>query len=487
MLSDIEFDLWCRRLGLSESTRRHIEQIRSSPPSRQVRSGTRNVSGRYPSRKMGLTIQFESHRVELAAIHEMEHDDNVLEYYDQPFPIKLNYRAKNERQIGVMHTPDFFLIRQGSAGWEEWKREDELRKLADRMPSRYQKEEGRWRCPPGEEYADKHGLYYRVRSSSEIDWVYQRNVLFLEDYFSANVPEIPEEDRNKILSLVATRPGIALSDLLQATEGDSDVVYAMIATDRIYVDLHTAPLVEPERVQVFRDQQMARSFTVINETSARDRITRPQMVSITPGSQFTWYGTLYTILNTGETKILLKTADGIIVSLPKEQFEVFVKQGEITGLNIQEKLPTTNTVKELIAKASPKDLEEANRRHEIIAPFLTGQPAGKKPNRSIRRWLKRFRDAEQSYDCGYIGLLPHWSKRGNRERKLPQSTLELITHFIKNDFETIKQKGRVEVYGALIRECEKQGIMAAYSQQDCAQTAYLPFRKDVHTPNRSAV
>jgi putative transposase len=33
---------------------------------------------------MGVTIQFESHRHELAAIFELEHDSSVIEYYDQP-------------------------------------------------------------------------------------------------------------------------------------------------------------------------------------------------------------------------------------------------------------------------------------------------------------------------------------------------------------------------------------------------------------------
>jgi transposase InsO family protein len=419
---------------------------------------------------MGVTIQFESHRIELAAIHEMEHDDDVLEYYDQPFPIKLNYRARNERQIGVMHTPDFFVVRQGSAGWEEWKREDELQKLADRMPNRYHNHEGRWWCQPGEEYADNFGLYYWVRSSSEIDWVYQRNVLFLEDYFRADVSEISKDADSKILSLVTSSPGIDLSQLLQATGDDRDVVYAMIANNRLYVDLRSAPIIEPERVSVFRDQQMARSFAVVTNTSAHTRITKPQMVSVTPGSQFTWDGKLYTILNPGETKMVLTTADGAVISLPKEQFGMLVKQGEITGTNTKGQSPATSIVHELITKASPTDLEEANRRYGIIAPFLTGQPgAGKKCNRSARRWLKRFRDAEQSYDCGYIGLLPHWNKRGNRERKLPQSTLDLLSHSIKKDFETIKQKGRVEAYGALARECEDKGIMVPSYQTFCAE------------------
>jgi hypothetical protein len=38
-----------------------------------------------------VTIQFESHRVELAAIYEMEHDPLTLEFYDQPPAIALDY------------------------------------------------------------------------------------------------------------------------------------------------------------------------------------------------------------------------------------------------------------------------------------------------------------------------------------------------------------------------------------------------------------
>ena len=70
---------------------------------------------------MGVTIQFESHRMELAMIYEMEYDADVLEYYDQPPAIKLNYRSAAGRRLGVMSTPDFFVIRADTAGWEECK------------------------------------------------------------------------------------------------------------------------------------------------------------------------------------------------------------------------------------------------------------------------------------------------------------------------------------------------------------------------------
>ncbi len=44
-----------------------------------------------------MTIQFESHRVELAAIYAMEHDPDVLEFYDQPAALTLQYSARNGR------------------------------------------------------------------------------------------------------------------------------------------------------------------------------------------------------------------------------------------------------------------------------------------------------------------------------------------------------------------------------------------------------
>jgi len=68
---------WFQRLGIPEETRTLISHIRSSAPSRRVGGGKSNVRGRYPSRKMGVTIQFESHRVELAGVYEMEHDAGV--------------------------------------------------------------------------------------------------------------------------------------------------------------------------------------------------------------------------------------------------------------------------------------------------------------------------------------------------------------------------------------------------------------------------
>jgi putative transposase len=66
----------------------------------------------------------------------MEHDPLTLEFYDQPQAITLDYNGASGRRQVVRHTPDFFVLRQDAAGWEEWKTEDELSRLAEHCPNR---------------------------------------------------------------------------------------------------------------------------------------------------------------------------------------------------------------------------------------------------------------------------------------------------------------------------------------------------------------
>src|SRR5262249_49026535 len=156
-------------------------------------------------------------------------------------------------------------IRQASAGWIECKTEERLLKLAESQPNRFQYDEidRLWRCPPGEGYAARLGLDYRVKSSAGIDWIYQRNVLFLEDFLRAETLEISAEMVDYLRSRVAASPGTPLADLLSETMRHGltgDCVYAAIVTGQIYVDLSAAPLAEPERVRVYFDESNARLY-----------------------------------------------------------------------------------------------------------------------------------------------------------------------------------------------------------------------------------
>jgi len=56
MLTNEEFSAWCQRNKMSLETEATIQRIRTSPPSRRVRGRASNVSGRYPSVKMGCSV-----------------------------------------------------------------------------------------------------------------------------------------------------------------------------------------------------------------------------------------------------------------------------------------------------------------------------------------------------------------------------------------------------------------------------------------------
>lgn len=464
MLSDTEFSAWCCRLNLSHQTQELIERIRSSPPSRHVGGGSKNVSGRYPSRKMRATIQFESHKVELPFIYELEHDEDVLEFYDQPPPIKLDYQGKNGRKLGVLHTPDFFVIRKNSAGWEECKTESELKKLSQKSPSRYiLSEQGQWQCPPGENYACQFGLYYSLRLDSEINCYLQRNLVFLEDYLRAETLTTESSLLAQILKIISEQPGIKLSDLLSCSSKISaDDIYTLITTEQIYINLKTTLLAEPEKCLVFQDIQTAKAYSLMLNSSSLTDLICSFVINLAIGSSLTWDGKAVSILHVGETEIILRSEESKLIELHRKELETLIQQGKISSLQSENKKDINTEAWDSFYKASPKDQAEALRRYEIIEPYLQGRQREHEITsaRTIRDWKAKYLAAQQKYGCGYLGLLSHRSAKGNRQRKLPEATLEIIDKFISEDYETLKQKKMWAVYCSLVDTCEQKGIIA---------------------------
>jgi putative transposase len=462
MLSNEEFLLWCGRLSLSREVQAAIAKIRSTGPARRVGGGRKNVSGRYPSRKMGVTIQFESHRVELAFVYEMEHDPDVLEYYDQAPAIPLDYESGNGRRLAVMHTPDYFVIHRSSAGWQECKHEQELEKLAQKSPNRYCREhDGHWRCPPGASHADQFGLYYRLRSSAEIDWTLQRNLQYLEDYWRFEAADVTPTIRERVRAEVAAAPGLLLSDLFRKTKGAAsrDDVHRLIATGAVFVDLRAAGLMETEKARVFPNRETAVAYGRVEDPPCRGE--RPRFVHFTAGASIMWDGRVSMIVNSGEKTVSLLGQDRALTEIPVETFEMLVKEGRIAGA--EPRLSPGSTHSELLSKAGEDDLKVANHRFEVVRRHLNGEPyleAAPVPERTLRLWVSKYKEAEKQYGSGYLGLIPRSSQRGNRRSKLPEESRALLKQFVEHDYETLKQKSRFATWAMLLRACQEKGIVA---------------------------
>ena len=330
MLDNNQLLTWVIQSKVPPHARMLIERIRSLPPSRSVCRSARGATGRYTSRKMGRTIQFGSQAVALAAVYEMEHNPETLEYWDQPPPIRLRYADSEGRPRGLIYTPDFFVIESETAGWLECKSDAMLAKLSLQMPNRYvHSGTDQWRCVPGEEYANRFGLFYRVISDREINWVFQRNLRFLEDYFNDGSLNNDSPAFPRATAVVAASPGITLAALLSDSEIRPGDVYKMIASEALHVDLHATLLTQPENVRVFTNSEEANAYTNAGLLRGPTDRQAQSTVVVASGTTILWDARPWVILNAGEKTVTLVNEQKKIAELPNDQFESLIKLASV--------------------------------------------------------------------------------------------------------------------------------------------------------------
>jgi transposase InsO family protein len=425
---------------------------------------------------MGVTIQFESHQVELAGIHEMEHDTAVLEYFDQPPPIRLDYQSSSGKRMGVFHTPDFFVIKPQQAGWEEWKTEEELHRLSAHNALRYCVDaNGQWCCPPGSAFAERLGLYYRVRSSSEIDWIFQRNIQFLEDYLRDDSPGIPATGHEHAIAQVSAAPGLSLKELLELTAASiaPDTIFAMIAAGVLHVNLHAAPLAEPEQVEVFASPEASRSDIHRSPSTQLHYRQRPFQC----GSQIIWDGRSLNVANIGETHVSLISEQHDLVELPVATFETLVRDNRLEFTTDDSRHISAVTIRDRLARANEAALRAATHRSGLIGQYIDRgilPHSTEVPPRTFFRWLARYREAESAYGNGFVGLLPTSGNRGNRRAKLPELSRTMMQEHIGDDYETLKQKTRYSSWIQLKLACEERGVSTPSYKTFCRAVLKRP-------------
>src|SRR5216683_5418821 len=353
-----------RRLGFSRETQGVLIHIRSSPPSRTPGARRGNMPVWYPSKKMHCIIKAESAKVEFAFLLEAEHSDEVLEFWDQPPPIPLEYHDKRNHLQRPLHTADYFVFRSDSAGWEECKPVEKLLQFAQQGSKRYVLDEkGQWRWPPGEAFAAKYGLTYRVRASDQINWAVQDNWLYLEDYYqSLDTLLVPDADLATLYQIIDDSPGITLADLrIAASPVSSDQINIAIARHALYVDLTAHRLTEPGHASVFRSRETARAYRHRGD-HANDLGIEAHPVEIVQGSPILWDGRPWR-LYLGQKDITLISEESDPFSLSRSAFDLLVKEGKIVGVQTATRFSITPEGVALLENARPTDLAVAQFRN----------------------------------------------------------------------------------------------------------------------------
>lgn len=261
---------FCQSKAVTERGLEIVNEIITSPPARRVnsRSMSPNLTCRFPSRKMGFTVQAESRSMELASIYIKEFDSAVMGYWDQPYHRpSLSYKS-GSKNVRVPVTLDFFVISDGFIGFEECKPLDMLDKLSSKTPNRYcydvtSKE---YQIPPLAVYLEGTGLSYRVVSEQHIDKNYVENLSFLYDLLDEPVTLQDEHMWLAAKKLVELKGALTIEALENTIEGLSQVsILTSIAKEKLYVDLHTEVLSDPEKVVVYASLGSIKSESVAPE------------------------------------------------------------------------------------------------------------------------------------------------------------------------------------------------------------------------------
>lgn len=500
MMSQNAFDAWCARLNLSDEAIAVIAHIRASAPARRVASTHVSAATRYYSDKMGWSVGAESRTVELAVVRDMDNDDGILEYYDQPPKVWLSYLSPTGRKMAPIETTvDLFVIGRDWAGWYECKTEEDLEKLSAHNPNHYRRgPDGRWRCPPGDDLAATFELRFRVFSSSEIDWVYQRNLIFMESYLRKRNLTVADAAVAEIDALMGKGAGAPLSELLDRIQiATADDIYTLLAAKRLHVDLRQEPLAEPRRVWVFRSAAMAQAHVFVQGQPILSG-DGPSTLRISVGEMIDWDGAPWRIASTGRAtgKIgLVRTGDegrGEVLSVDQSDVESLVRQGIITGISAQRQSEAEREAQDLVAQATDEEIDEALRKSRIVLAHRegTGEDADQVPERTRYYWARRWDNAVDTYGRRYafVGLLPGLRRSGNRGAKYPSSVVTLADGFGDAVGKTEAERGeeldklaeeytlqfekpdggsRLALWGALCTACTDKGLQPMSYETFC--------------------
>lgn len=257
----------------------------------------------------------------------------------------------------------------------------------------------------------------------------------------------------------------------------------MIAHGQIYVDLKAVPLPEFKYVRVFPNKELASAYQfVINEDSLLRTYDAPY-VNVKPKEHVLWDRKSWQVINVGDQFISLLNEENELVRLPVSGMSRLIKEGLIVPNSTATASASNHrvlldhpSVKDKILAASPESLVIANYRLVLVRAYLSGQSLPgdvKVPKRTIRHWAAEYNKAQNTYRCGYVGLLPQ-SKSGNTSSKLPDNSRQLMDEFIQSKYEDLKQRRRRAVHDLYVLACEGKKIEPASYTTFCKAVKARP-------------
>ena len=251
---------------------------------------------------------------------------------------------------------------------------------------------------------------------------------------------------------VTAQPGVRLAEILEAKgEITADMVYALLASEALYVDLTAFPLGEHQNVRLFADAASAASLPHISFPST------PSLLH----TSLSWAGRAYVLIELNPNHVLLQGEFGGPVSIPRAFFHRLIEQGAMCQLTSADAGPARFETRKILNQTGPEAMKVADTRLMAVQALLYGslsEVAVTVSARTLRRWKAHYLEAEAQYGCGYLGLIPQTNKRGNRTPKSDAVARELLEEAIKQEYGEARRREKIAVYRGYEQTCLKRGV-----------------------------
>lgn len=482
----LELDVLCRKHGVTDEGRRIIETIRQSDPERNVGSGAGNFSGRFPSVKSRFVQQWESKDGERKRLLEFEYDPNVLEYYAQPMAPKYEYVSKTGRKASGRPTIDFFVISQPFLGWEEFKPESKLIKLAEQNPIRYvRNEDGAWNEPPLVAAALQYGLGFRVATERSIPHVLVRNLDFLREYLDNPCPPVPVDAVAALTAELVRERTITLARAIYVARS-ADSVYWGLISGFWEIDIRETLLCEPDCCMVHLDRSTRDLHRIL--VRSRGTVESPTTSQLPSGGEVvTWDGVPWVVANAGASMLYLREIGGTrIQPLDVQGVKDLIEAGHIKSVRPAGEAGTTDEGWSRWKSASIKDQWEASDKSQALQDWWEGRPLARS-DRTLRYWQAKYEEGLTKYGNGLIGLLEFHAGKGNRTSRLTADDEQFIEEFLDEEAKLPIKRTPTAQFADYVVKATAAGRVAvgkeAFEKRRAARDAYSDEVKNAGAKN----
>lgn len=395
----INIELLASSQGVTPEGIAIVKKIMVSEPNRRVRANSvrGNKTIRYPSKKMGVTIQAES-ELEFCGLLTHEYSNNVVKFFDQPPAIDLTYQS-GSRKVRQPTTLDYFVISYSFIGYEEWKLTSELEKIAEKRPDHicFDPHTNRFVSPAVTRALSDTGLGFRICTEKDVNPVLVSNIDYLQGYFKSEPDSTYKSKIEKISRMLSIKKIIFLKEIGNL-KFNIDIIYFAIAKNYIYFPMNDMYIDDYESAMVFADGSAWESYRSLNLNQD----------------------------NTIEEGV--NALDSRLLSCSSEQISQLVKK--------------LNHIKELISGI--KNIAECARSLNVS-------------ERTVRRYRASVKAATTRNEM-LCALIPKIPQKGNRTVKIPSCVLDKTDDIIN---EYYKQKKAVSAHKICLKTiswCEKNKI-----------------------------